>query len=619
MRGEALTLAAVVIGGLVAGKAAWGQADAEASLPPGVTAVWDLGRAWREATPTRERVCLNGLWRWQPAGEGEAAPTDGWGHFKVPGCWPGLQNWLQKDCQTVFAHPSWADTNLGGIRRAWYEREITVPEEWGGRRIALSAEYVNSHAAVYLDGAPAGEIRFPAGDLDLTAACRPGSTHRLSLLVTAMPLQGVMLSYNDTASARQVQGSVERRGLCGDLFLCGSEAGPEITDVRVRTSVGDKRVTFGAELRDLAAEGRYALRVRVAEGERAVREFTSEAFGADDLQEGWVEFAQEWLPEKLWDLHTPDNQYDVTVSLLDGGGQAVDVAWPRRTGFREFRIEGRDFILNGTRVFLSGVPLDNAQVGAAWASYDGARESLERLKSFGINFVYAHNYGCEPGSHLGFEEALRAADDVGMLVALSQPHFGHYDWKAAEADQANGYATHAAFYTRVAGTHPSVIAYSTSHNSTGYSEDMNPDLIDGVNDPRDEWSRNNVRLALRAEAIISRLDPTRFVYHHSSGNLGSMHTTNFYTNFAPIQELSDWFEHWATEGVKPVFTCEYMVPCTWDWTMYRGWYRGHREFGSAVVPWEFCVAEWNAQFLGDTAFRISEPEKTNVRWEAERF
>ena len=36
-----------------------------------------------------------------------------------------------------------------------------------------------------------------------------------------------------------------------------------------------------------------------------------------------------------------------------------------------------------------------------------------------------------------------------------------------------------------------------------------------------------------------------------SGNLGSMHTINFYPNLVPIQEMSDWFEHWATKGVKP--------------------------------------------------------------------
>ncbi len=122
-----------------------------------------------------------------------------------------------------------------------------------------------------------------------------------------------------------------------------------------------------------------------------------------------------------------------------------------------------------------------------------------------------------------------------------------------------------------------------------------------------------------AERIVNRLDPARIVYHHSSGNLGSMHTVNFYTNMAPLQELDDWFEHWAVKGVKPFFACEYMVPCTWDWTMYRGWYKGSREFGSAVVPWEFCIAEWSSQFLGDRAYRISEEEKKNIRWEAEQF
>ena len=98
------------------------------------------------------------------------------------------------------------------------------------------------------------------------------------------------------------------------------------------------------------------------------------------------------------------------------------------------------------------MPLDNAQIGAASATYSAARESLERLKSFGINFVYTHNYGCEPGSHLSFAEILRAADDVGMLVSLSQPHFSHYDWKPADADANNGYARHAEFYVRAAGT-----------------------------------------------------------------------------------------------------------------------------------------------------------------------
>src|SRR5262249_2023884 len=161
----------------------------------------------------------------------------------------------------------------------------------------------------------------------------------------------------------------------------------------------------------------------------------------------------------------------------------------------ELWIDGRDFYLNGTRIFLSAVPLDNAQVSALMADYGSARESLERLKSFGINFVYTHNYGCEPGSHLGFAEVLRPSDDAAVLVPCSQPHFSHYDWKAPDADRANGYARHAEFYVRRAQNHPSVAFYSMSHNATGYSEDMNPAMIDGVHDPRDTGARNNTKLA----------------------------------------------------------------------------------------------------------------------------
>jgi beta-galactosidase len=596
-------------------------APSELSLPPGVKAVWDVDKAHRQKTPTRERICLNGLWRFQPDRKvPENLPADGWGYFKVPGFWPGNASYIQEDCQTLHVHPKWKDIAPRSVSAAWYQREMTVPKEWAGRSIALSAEYVNSFAIVYVDGKKAGEVRFPAGDVDLTSVCHPGGKHVVSLLVLALPLRGVLLSYSDTNSAREVKGSVDRRGLCGDVFLVSRPQATRIADVKLDTSVRKGEITFSVALDGLEAGTPYKLRAVVRDNARDVRTFTSEAIKSDDLKSGRTSFTRKWKPEKLWDVHTPGNQFSAQVSLVDASDRVVDTYYPVRFGFREFWIDGRDFFLNGTRIYLSAVPLDSAQIGARTASYAGARETLKRLQSFGINFVYTHNYGCEPGSHVSFAEVLKAADDVGMLVAFSQPHFGHYQWKAADADRSNGYARHAAFYVRAAQNRPSVVAYAMSHNATGYAEDMNPDRIDGLRDPRnDPWSRNNAKLALRAEAIVKGLDPGRIVYHHSSGDLGSMHTVNFYANFVPVQEMSDWFEHWSTKGVKPVFLCEYGVPFSWDWTMYRGWYKGERSFGSARVPWEFCLAEWNAQFRGDQAFRISEREKRNLRWEAGQF
>jgi len=592
-----------------------------ASLPNGIEAVWDTDRAVGEATATRARVCLNGLWRWQPVrGDIATPPPDGWGFFKVPGCWPGITDYMQKDCQRVFPHLSWQDHPLAGVAAAWYQREVTVPPAWAGRRVVLAVEYLNSLAAVYVDGAHAGDLRFPGGELDLSAWCRPGGTYVLSLSVAALPLKGVLLSYTDTNSAREVPGRVARRGLCGDVYLAGTPTGPRVTDVKIDTSVRERTITFDVALEQLATDTSYVLQTQIAAGGEPVVQFRSPPFRGSDVTQGRWTFRESWLPDRLWDLHTPGNTYDATVSLLTADSQVLDVSFARRFGFREFWIQGRDFHLNGTRLFLSAVPLDNAQVGAAWASYEGARNSLLRLKSFGINFVYTHNYGCEPGAHLSFSEILRAADDVGMLVALSQPHFSQYDWESDEADADNGYARHAEFYVRAAQNHPSVVAYAMSHNACGYGEDMNPHMLDGLQDPRSgTYELRNASRALRAEALVRRLDPTRIVYHHAGGNIGSMHTVNFYPNFVPVQEMSDWFEHWATVGVKPAFTCEYGAPFMWDWAMYRGWYQGQREFGSARVPWEFCLAEWNAQFLGDRAFQISEPEKENLRWEARQL
>jgi beta-galactosidase len=589
-------------------------------LPPGVHAVWDLSRAHREKTPTRERICINGLWRWQPAASTEnVVPEVGWGYFKVPGSWPGITSYLQKDSQTVHAHPNWKPVAWGNLDAAWYQREFTVPADWAGRRIGLNVETLNSFAAVFLDGNQAGEIRFPGGEADLTALCRPGSTHQLSLLVLALPLKGVMLSYSDSASAREVKGSVERRGLCGEVFLVSTPAETRLTEVTIDTSVRKGEITVNCVAEGLRVGEGYSLVGEIAFAGHPVKVIQSAPFTSTDPRDGRVTMNERWRPEPLWDLHTPENQHEMRVSLLDARGAVVDALPARRFGFREFWIEGRDFYLNGTRLFLSAVPLDNAQVGAAAATYRSARESLERLRTFGINFVYTHHYGCEPGAHLGLGEILRAADDAGMLVALTQPHFSQYDWDTADADRTNGYAGHAAAYVRAAQAHPSVVMYATSHNAAGYNEDMNPELMDGRFEERDAWSARNAKKAVRAEAIIRSLDPGRIVYHHASGNLGAMHSSNFYPNFVPVQELSDWFEPWATRGTKPLFLCEYGAPFTWDWAMYRGWYQGKREFGSAAVPWEFCLAEWNAQFFGDRAFPISDAEKRNLRWEARQF
>ena len=62
------------------------------------------------------------------------------------------------------------------------------------------------------------------------------------------------------------------------------------------------------------------------------------------------------------------------------------------------------------------------------------------MKGLGINFVYTHNYGCEPGTHLGFAEMLQAADDMGMLVRSLAAAFRPVRLAGARCRGENGYA-----------------------------------------------------------------------------------------------------------------------------------------------------------------------------------
>ena len=75
------------------------------------------------------------------------------------------------------------------IQSAWYERTISIPRSGPGGASCLDLGYLNSYAVVYVDGRKVGELRFPGGQVDLSAAVRPGATHGLSLLVVAMPLK----------------------------------------------------------------------------------------------------------------------------------------------------------------------------------------------------------------------------------------------------------------------------------------------------------------------------------------------------------------------------------------------------------------------------------------------
>ncbi len=324
----------------------WAQ---EAVLPQGVKAVWDMDKAQHVVTPTREQICINGLWRWQPVTEAtETVPEANWGYFKVPGPWPKMKGGRDAEAQAVYAHESWRRADLEKTDQAWYQREVVVPATWAGRRIVLETQYVNNSAVVYLDGKKAGEITERGGTVDLTALCVPGQKQVLSMFVR--------------------KGQRHFRGLCGDVYLEGTSKGERIDDVKVETSVRKWEITVDAAVTSLTAGKRYQLVGDLLDGGKVVNTIRSEAFGANDVQGGRIRFSNPWHPGKLWDTDTPENQYDLKLRLQAADGKVLDEFRPARFGFREIWIDGRDIRLNGTKVHFFATALDLGEGSAYSAS-----------------------------------------------------------------------------------------------------------------------------------------------------------------------------------------------------------------------------------------------------------
>ena len=130
-------------------------------------------------TDTRERICINGLWRWQPAStEPAQPPTENWGYFKVPGCWPGITDYLQKDSQTLYPASPLEDHTTGrhdrGLVRAKDHRtgHWTRSSHHLDRRIP---ELVCRRIRRWQTG---GRNSISRGELDLTQAVPTGRRTR---------------------------------------------------------------------------------------------------------------------------------------------------------------------------------------------------------------------------------------------------------------------------------------------------------------------------------------------------------------------------------------------------------------------------------------------------------
>lgn len=584
--------------------------------PDGSTAakLFSLDDAAHIRTAHREKISLNGLWRFLPVFDRrqEALPAaEGWGWFKVPAAWPDCSN---PSNDHLFYLPAREEELLRKqpLHCGWYERDFTVPAEWKGRRIKLEFDLVQGNGECFIDGRSVGTVTFPGGELDITRRATPGKPQQLRIRLSAEPggfshFMGMSREYK---SVRELA----NKGLVGDAWLLSVPERCEISDVRVETRpVTGETILFDTGFARLPA-GKYTLEALVEEKGRLVKRFRSESFRSSGAAEFRHAFRQEWRDPKLWDIDTPENLYTLRMVLRDETGSELDCFFPQEFGVREFTIDGRNLRLNGRTIHLRALPVNHTGI-AADANRDKILHLARTAKAMGINFLFDGDrcYNFRIGGNSYSDLFRTELSRHGILTALAMPHaITDFGGKLDDPVIAEAYRKLCIYRIRRVQNVPGLVFYAVNHNALGYADMQNPLTMGTDWRPEQAGLGTGRRTAgLKAEAIIRSIDPTRPVYHHDAGNLGRISAQNFYLNWVPAQERSDWLEHWEKEGTMPILFVEYGIPHVASWSSNRGPYFIWRS-PEVQGTW---LDEFNAEYLGEEAYAFRETKQRMFRRE----
>jgi len=593
-----LAVAATMVGVLVVCCSPADASSGESGTRP--TVYWGQ-EPIEEISPTRGRIVLNGVWQFMPAlGNALGKPTDDMGYIWVPGAWHRT-GWAAPALNGVIAPGSgrpWQSVDWATLARGWYQREITVPETWAGREILLNVDRLCTDGIVYVDGKECGRLNWPGGEVTLTPHVVPGRKAVLTVLVAAVPNAGKV---DDCLSGAATQSTGNNtsfsRGLVGDVFLESRPKGTRVDGVFVQTSVRRHELALDVDVTDVAAPGAVAFTatVRDANGEVA-RRFEASAHLIEEPQQT-LRVTWPWESPKLWDFRQP-NLYTLH---LHAKGQNWSDDYVQRFGFREFRIDGKDFLLNEKPFRLRPAVAKLVCDGVGmWSAIQAHMDSMVRA---GFNFIELWPKAeMSRGLALYWKHWAAIGDEKGvpiMYPALNPtgivPRSGGSPAQWAEWERMM-----VKEWKKVR-NHPSILTFVCTANIYQHNDDQNPRRIGNLKALAVDTS--GTRLArlfapgLKAMDIIRRYETTRPVTTHHGASVGDFHTCDMYLDMIPLQEREEWLSAWAASDQSgPFMAIEFGTP--WMATFHRGRNNG----GHARVTEPF-LTEWSAVYFGSDAYR----------------
>ena len=475
-------------------------------------------------------LCLNGTWEFafDPDNIGEqnqwfaleATADSPWTmQIQVPYPWESLAAWGDEEQAgnenylSKNAYPNPEKVTCGGLDRegnyrdeprhtiGWYRRIVSIPENWGDKRVILNFGAVDWEATVWVNGNQIGkhENGYLPFEFDITDALTPGEP--TCIVVRAYDAQ----DHGEQLAGKQIGWYVRTSGIWQTVYLEPRNA-THIAQCHITPNIDNASATFAVKIDGNIERTGLTLQWTCDELNGSVQASSSET-------QWTVNIPSDKL--RLWDVDTP-NLYDVTLELV-AGDTVIDRIFTY-FGMRKVSIEkapGGDYqyiYLNNRPVYLLGALNQsfNPESVYTFLTDEAIRRDVERAKEFGFNFLRLHIKVDEPRLYYW-------ADKLGLLFMCDIPNFGTYTETAKSRFEQTLRGNIARDYN-----HPSIISWCNFNETWGLGGHEYKQMKD-----RQEWVREMYHLAKSLDVTRLIEDNSPCLYDHVETDINSWH---FYIN-----------------------------------------------------------------------------------------
>lgn len=418
-----------------------------------------------------EWINLNGTWTYE---------------FDLSNSGKNRQLTTAKQLSNTITVPFCPESKLSGvnhtdfIEQMWYQRSISIPENWKNKKIMLNFGAVDYHAEIYIDGNYLGNHDGGSSSfsLDITPAVEPGNTHSLVVFVADKTRSGLQ-AVGKQSTQYNSYGCFYTRvtGIWQTVWLeAVSPYG--LRSARTNPDIDQQQLIVTPEF--YRSSNDETLEITLYDNSRQVSRKVVKCNNGSSVV----------LPVKDMKLWSPENPYlyDITYRIKNANGEVIDEV-KSYVGMRKVHTSNGQIYLNNKPYFQRLVLNQGYYPDGIWTAPtdEALKNDILLSKEAGFNGARLHQKVFEERFHYW-------ADKLGFITWGESANWG-MDYKEEEA--ARYFLTEWSEILMRDYNHPSIIAWVPFNQP--------------LENPYTLISGKMPRLIIDTYRLTKAIDPTRLV------------------------------------------------------------------------------------------------------------